>query len=140
MLIYISLVSLDVKKDTDSITFNTAELTLGPLTVTSSAFNEPQVHPSSVLTLDKATERATLKLTSKLVEGSTVQVRIPFEADLTGGLMGYYRSAYEADGKTKYYSLTQFEVCSYLCYLNSYLQFEIAIIAYRRTSRIPLLG
>lgn len=25
--------------------------------------------------------------------------------------MGYYRSAYEEDGKTKYYALTQFAVC-----------------------------
>lgn len=128
-----------MKKDTDSITFNTAELTLGALTVTSSSFNEPYVQPASALTIDKATERATLKLPTTLVEGSTVQFRVGFEADLTGALMGYYRSAFQKDGKTKYYSLTQFEVRPPF-YIVSRSYSTLRILAYCCPPCISLLG
>ncbi|CAL1703777.1 unnamed protein product [Somion occarium] len=100
---------LEVKKATNSITFNTADLTLGSLSLTSSSLNEPYVQPASALQIDTKAERATLQLPATLPEGSTAQLKVGFQAELTGGMMGYYRSAFEQDGKTKYYSLTQFE-------------------------------
>ena len=33
-----------------------------------------------------------------------------FGGKLTGSMMGYYKSAWEYEGTTKYYALTQFEV------------------------------
>ena len=41
---------------------------------------------------------------------SKVQLKIDFDADLTGNMMGYYYSTWEKDGKKQYYTLTQFEV------------------------------
>lgn len=43
--------------------------------------------------------------------GSKAQLRINFRAALTGDMMGYYYSSWKNEGKTKYYALTQFEVC-----------------------------
>lgn len=105
-----STYSLDVKEDTTELSFNTAELKLSDLTITSPSLQKPDVYPASDLKLDTKQERATLALSSTLSAGSKVQVKVGFEGELTGSMMGYYRSAWEHEGKTKYYSLTQFEV------------------------------
>lgn len=130
-----------MKKATNSITFNTADLTLGSLSLTSSSLNEPYVQPASALQIDTKAERATLQLPATLPEGSTAQLKVGFQAELTGGMMGYYRSAFEQDGKTKYYSLTQFEVRLHdLFPLSMFLNLFNCILAYGCASRIPLLG
>ena len=61
-------------------------------------------------TFDDVEERATLKLPVVLPAGSKAQLKIDFEGEITGAMMGYYRSAWENEGKTEYYTLTQFEV------------------------------
>lgn len=68
------------------------------------------MQPASALTVDEEAERATLPLPVKLPAGSKAELKIDFEGELTGAMMGYYRSAWEHEGKTQYYSLTQFEV------------------------------
>lgn len=71
---------------------------------------------SSVIAFDEDNERATIKLPTTLAAGTKVVVKIDFESELTGSMMGYYRSAYEVNGKTEYYALTQFAVRSVQSY------------------------
>lgn len=68
-------------------------------------------HIPTEQSLDKASERVAYKLNTTLPAGSKASLKIPFKGELTSSLMGYYRSAYEEDGKAKYYALTQFAVC-----------------------------
>lgn len=42
--------------------------------------------------------------------GSKAELKIGFEGQLGGSMVGYYKSSYALDGKTKYYALTQFAV------------------------------
>ena len=102
--------SLDVKEDATSLVFNVSGLKLGDLTVTSPAFQEDHTYLASDLKIDATQERATLPLSSTLSAGVKAQLKVGFEGELTGAMLGYYRSTWETEGKTKYYTLTQFEV------------------------------
>ena len=106
----LTLSSLDVVEDTSSIVFNTAKLGLGAARVSSTSLKQEFVQTSSAFAFDEDNERATIKLPGTLTAGSKVTVKIDFDGELTGSMMGYYRSAYEVDGKTEHYTLTQFEV------------------------------
>lgn len=64
----------------------------------------------TVSTVDKTQERTTFQLSRNLPAGSKAELQIAFRGEITGSLMGYYKSSYEVDGKTKHYALTQFEV------------------------------
>lgn len=61
-------------------------------------------------TLDKTSERVAYNLNKTLPAGSKASLKLAFKGQLTGSMMGYYKSAYEEDGKTRYYALTQFQV------------------------------
>jgi aminopeptidase 2 len=64
-----------------------------------------------VSAVDKTQERTTFQLSRNLPAGSKANLQIAFSGTITGSMMGYYKSSYELDGKTKNYALTQFEVC-----------------------------
>lgn len=68
---------------------------------------------------DKTQERTTYQLSNSLPAGSKAELKIGFTGKLTGSMMGYYKSSWEQDGKTKYYALTQFEV-RFLAYFAHY--------------------
>jgi hypothetical protein len=102
--------SLDVLKETSKLVFNSSNLTLGQAKVASAALKEDAVVPASALHHDEPNGRVSLNLPVTLPVGSQLQFRIDFEGELTGAMMGYYRSSWEDEGKTKYYALTQFEV------------------------------
>ena len=101
---------LNVKNTTDSITFNTAGLTLSAFSLTTPTHTQPRSLSIETVQLDPANERATIPLPFPLEQGSVVELKIGFSSPLTDVLKGYYRSAWEADGKTDYYAVTQFEV------------------------------
>ncbi|KIP07998.1 hypothetical protein PHLGIDRAFT_105051 [Phlebiopsis gigantea 11061_1 CR5-6] len=100
---------LDVVEETNSIQFHTAKLNLGRVQLTSTALKEELVQPASALTYDDKDERATLPLPTTLPAGSKIALKIDFDGELTNGMMGYYRSEWEHDGKKAHYALTQFE-------------------------------
>ncbi|KAK7693087.1 hypothetical protein QCA50_002652 [Cerrena zonata] len=100
-------VTLEVNDETDTITFNTAELTLGSISITSPG-NEPYIQPASALCIDKVAERATLKLPFVFSRGSTLHLNIAFEGDVNATRKGYFRSTHKRDGQTSYYAVTQF--------------------------------
>lgn len=101
-------IRLDVKQETSTIVLNTADLDLSNASIYSDALKKEQAHTS--LTSDTIAERATLQFATPLPAGSKAQLQIGFQGKLTGSMLGYYRSAWEVEGKTKYYALTQFEV------------------------------
>jgi aminopeptidase 2 len=100
-------VSLDVKEETSNIVLNTSDLELGKATLYSDSLKEEQ--DATFVSFDKTQERTTYQLSNKLPAGSKAELKIAFTGKLTGNMMGYYRSSWEQDGKTKYYALTQFE-------------------------------
>ena len=131
--------SLDVLEDTQSIEFHTAKLNLGQVKLHADALKEPFVQKASDLVLNEADERATLKLPVTLPAGSKAQLKIDFEGELTGAMMGYYRSAWEHEGKTAHYSLTQFEVCLLLYHFRC-LGLSKLPVAHCCQTRFPMLG
>ncbi|KAI0075828.1 hypothetical protein K474DRAFT_1663834 [Panus rudis PR-1116 ss-1] len=102
-------VDLDVKKTTSTVSFNVSHIKLSKISITAPSLSEPFVASPDALKIDETAERATLELPTTLPEGSKVQFSAGFEGELTGALMGYYRSSWEHEGKTGYYALTQFE-------------------------------
>ncbi|KDR73433.1 hypothetical protein GALMADRAFT_72186 [Galerina marginata CBS 339.88] len=103
-------VSLDVNTATSTIVLNTSELKLGNAFVYSDALKGEQLVTTSVF--DKAQERTTFQLVDKIPAGSKAEIRIAFAGELTGSMMGYYKASWKHEGKTKHYSLTQFEPTS----------------------------
>lgn len=107
--IYRNLISLDVKKETSTIVFNSADLQLGNASIHSDALQMDQVDSSRKY--DPVQERTALHFAKPLPAGSKANLKITFDGKLTGNMMGYYKSSYDVDGKKKFYTLTQFEVC-----------------------------
>ncbi|EGO21509.1 hypothetical protein SERLADRAFT_372157 [Serpula lacrymans var. lacrymans S7.9] len=100
-------IELDVKKETSSIVFNTAELDLKDASIYSDVLKTEQVETAR--SFDTAAERVTLQFSTPLPAGSKARLSIGFAGKLTTSMMGYYKSSYEHEGKTKNYALTQFE-------------------------------
>ncbi len=74
----------------------------------------------SFQSFDPVQERVVYDIPASLPAGSKAELKIGFEGKLGGGMVGYYKSSYETGGQTKYYSLTQFEVC-----LENYARYTI---------------
>lgn len=100
-------IDLDVKEPTSRIILNTSELDLGTASLYSDTLKIDEVLGEQ--TIDKTSERVAYNIGATLPAGSKASLKIAFKGELTGSMMGYYRSTYEKDGKTKYYALTQFE-------------------------------
>ncbi|KAF9533367.1 hypothetical protein CPB83DRAFT_845145 [Crepidotus variabilis] len=100
-------INLDIVTATSAITLNTSGLDLTKSSLTSNALSGE--HILTVSAFDKIQERATFQLPTNLPAGSTAELKIGYSGGLIGSMMGYYNSAYEVDGKTKHYALTQFE-------------------------------
>lgn len=94
-------------------------------------------HPSSIYsdvsqseqlqsgqTIDKDLQRVTFVFPNALPAGSKAQLKVAFNGVLKSSMTGYYMSAWEQDGQTKHYSLTQFEVRRVGCPLFWSLIFE----------------
>ncbi|PPQ98196.1 hypothetical protein CVT26_003242 [Gymnopilus dilepis] len=100
-------VDLDVQHDTSVITFNSADLELASAFIYSDVVKEEQALTYSGF--DQAQQRTTYSLPQTLPAGSKAQLKLNFSGALSGSMMGYYKSSWQDEGKTKYYALTQFE-------------------------------
>jgi len=76
----------------------------------SDALKTDQVFGQQNIDIDQKSERVTYNLSAILPAGSKASFKVSFKGKLTGSMAGYYKSAYEKDGQTRYYALTQFEV------------------------------
>ncbi|KAF5326661.1 hypothetical protein D9619_004256 [Psilocybe cf. subviscida] len=103
-------ISLDIKEETSQIVLNTSNMDLGQATAYSSASESAQ--PATFVSFDDAQERTTYALAETLPAGSKAALEIKYSGKLTGSMTGYYVSAWEQEGKKKYYALTHFEPTS----------------------------
>ncbi|KAH7916009.1 hypothetical protein BJ138DRAFT_763827 [Hygrophoropsis aurantiaca] len=100
-------IHLDVKKETSSVAFNVAALELGDASIYSDALKISQ--GAATRSIDADAEWGTLQFPTALPAGSKAKLSIGFSGELTGAMMGYYKSSFEHEGTKKFYALTQFE-------------------------------
>jgi len=121
-------ISINCKKTTNIITMHCAELKIKSCIV---KFGQ-KIIPSFTKTNEKK-EELQIKLGKKLCGLCTVDLE--FEGILNDRLLGFYRSKYEQNGKTKYLATTQFEAAdarrAFPCWdePEAKATFEISIIA-----------
>ncbi|KAF8198244.1 leucyl aminopeptidase [Mycena galopus ATCC 62051] len=102
-------VDLDILEEASAIVLNCSDdLKLDDASVRCAALDADQLRSVAIST-DKELKRATLNLITALPAGSKVQVKISYSAKLRDSMNGYYKSAWNRDGKTEYYALTQFQ-------------------------------
>jgi aminopeptidase 2 len=101
-------ITMNINKDTDSITINAGKLSLGKGVVASEAL-KTESKSIIALDIDSAHERVTAKLGSTLPKGSKATITLSYEGEIDNSMMGYYRSTWEHEGKKGFYALTQFE-------------------------------
>jgi aminopeptidase 2 len=99
--------SLEVVKDTNSISLNVAELNINSTKLEKDSHlisSSPQIHHNDDDSVTKITFHDTLKA------GSKVTLTQRFTGVLNDKMVGFYRSSYEdKDGSTKYLATTQME-------------------------------
>ena len=93
---------INCKKPTNVVTMNCAELKIKSCIVKSG-----QKIIKSTPKVNEKKEELQIKLTEKIRGLCTIDLE--FEGILNDRLLGFYRSRYEQNGKTKYLATTQFE-------------------------------
>lgn len=78
--------SLDVLRDTSTVTFNASNLTIKDATLYSDGLKTEQVQ--AVKSFDEKAERVTVRCSNPLIKGSKAQLRVRYEAQLTGNMLG----------------------------------------------------
>ncbi|KAJ4488175.1 leucyl aminopeptidase [Lentinula aciculospora] len=100
-------VSLDVKEETKTIVMNSSKLKLGQATAyTAVSQSDPSFSEPS---FDEKEKRVSFSFPTAFPAGTQTKLTVGFAGELNSSMTGYYRSSFEEEGKTKYYSLTQFE-------------------------------
>ncbi|KAG1756159.1 hypothetical protein EDD22DRAFT_981551 [Suillus occidentalis] len=87
-------IDLDVKKKTSTIVFNSADLKLNDASLYSDELKIMQVDHSP--SLDDKAERCVLSFSTPVPAGSKATLSIGFSGELTGAMMGYYKSSFRA--------------------------------------------
>ncbi|KAJ7470561.1 leucyl aminopeptidase [Mycena latifolia] len=100
-------ISLDIHEETSTVELNSNDLDLGHASIYSDVLQSEQQSGQSHV--DKDLQRVTFTFPSALPAGSKAQFKVAFSGPLRASMTGYYRSAWEEDGHTKHYALTQFE-------------------------------
>ena len=119
--------SLDILRETSTISLNITELKLKKAYVNTSSrpidrlfitrrsiysdvLKGGQAQACKSVEIDTVSERVTYTFPSVLPAGSKAELTIAYAGRLTGNMAGYYKSSWVHEGKTKHYALTQFEV------------------------------
>lgn len=98
-------IAVDVRQPTRSIVFNAVELDIH----TAELVREGGTALAAAISLDTATERATLTFPEELATGYAT-LRLTFSGVLNDKLRGFYRSAYKNEqGDERFLATTQFE-------------------------------
>ena len=135
-------ITVSYKKPTNKITMHCAELKIKSCIVKS----EDDIISSTPKTNEEK-EELSIKL-SKKIKG-TVTISLEFQGILNDRLLGFYRSQYKQNGKTKYLATTQFEAAdarrAFPCWdePEAKATFEISIIAdnkFTAISNMPVIS
>ncbi|MCS5528949.1 MAG: M1 family metallopeptidase [Nitrosopumilus sp.] len=129
------VITVSCKKSTNQITMHCAELKIKSCVVKSG-----NTVISSTPKTNEKKEELSIKLGEKIK--GTLTIFLEFQGILNDRLLGFYRSKYEQNGKTKYLATTQFEAAdarrAFPCWdePESKATFEISIIANNQYSAI----
>jgi tricorn protease interacting factor F2/3 len=122
------IITVSCKKSTNQITMHCAELKIKSCIVKSG-----NTIISSIPKTNEKKEELSIRLGEKIK--GTITIILEFQGILNDRLLGFYRSKYEQNGKTKYLATTQFEAAdarrAFPCWdePESKATFEISIIA-----------
>ncbi|KZT63496.1 hypothetical protein DAEQUDRAFT_747814 [Daedalea quercina L-15889] len=100
----IVVINLDVMEDTSKLVFNSVNLKLSNITLTTKSLNST---PTSIA-CNKTVERCALCFMEVIPSGVKAQLKIVYQGELTDSLMGYYKSIGVED-ENEIYALTQFK-------------------------------
>ena len=134
------VITVSCKKSTNQITMHCAELKIKSCIVKSG-----NAIISSTPKTNEKKEELSIKLGEKIK--GTITISLEFQGILNDRLLGFYRSKYQQNGKTKYLATTQFEAAdarrAFPCWdePESKATFEISIIAdnqYTAISNMPI--
>ncbi|KAF9533369.1 leucyl aminopeptidase [Crepidotus variabilis] len=132
-------VDLEVVAETSTITLNMANLSITKVFIISKTSS---VEHTLMASFDTLQQRITFKIPKSLPTGSHALLVIRYSGELTGSMLGYYKSAYEVDGETKHYALTHFEPTSarraFPCWDEPLLKATFAITMISRKGTINL--
>lgn len=103
-----TIFSLEVEETTDTFVLHTNELNIGDVSIRSSGLDTEQTSVSRSFDAEK--ERGSFVFPTKFPAATKVQLKLAFEAPLKSSMLGYYVSKGKDGGKSKRYTLTQFEV------------------------------
>ncbi|MDH5432278.1 MAG: M1 family peptidase, partial [Nitrosopumilus sp.] len=129
------IITADCKKPTNIISMNCAELKIMSCNIKSKGTSI-----KSTPILNKKKEEIQIKLGEK-IKGRVI-ITIEFQGILNDRLLGFYRSQYQQNGKTKYLATTQFEAAdarrAFPCWdePEAKATFEISIIVNNKFSAI----
>lgn len=129
------VITIDCKKPTSTISMNCAEIKIKSVYVKNGT---NQINATAKTNEKK--EELQINLKDKIKGKSTIHIE--FEGVLNDRLLGFYRSQYKQNGKTKYLATTQFEAAdarrAFPCWdePEAKAQFEISIIADNKFSAI----
>ena len=122
------IITVSCKKSTNQITMHCAELKIKSCIVKSGNTIISSIHKTN-----EKKEELSIRLGEKIK--GTITIILEFQGILNDRLLGFYRSKYEQNGKTKYLATTQFEAAdarrAFPCWdePESKATFEISIIA-----------
>ncbi|KAK7039363.1 aminopeptidase 1 [Favolaschia claudopus] len=106
----VATVDLDILQETTSIILNcSADLKLREASIHCTDLGANEVQSAVTITADEELCRATLNFANALPSGSKAQAKISYTAPLRATMNGYYKSAWQREGKTEYYALTHFQ-------------------------------
>lgn len=129
------IITADCKKSTNTISMDCAELKI----ISCHVHSRGNLVKSKT-TLNAKKEELQIKLSEK-IKGKVI-INIEFQGILNDRLLGFYRSQYQQNGKTKYLATTQFEAAdarrAFPCWdkPEAKATFEISIIADNKFSAI----
>ncbi|TBU29067.1 peptidase family M1-domain-containing protein [Dichomitus squalens] len=132
-------VDLQVIKETSKVVLNTANLQLGEASLHSDVLQS--VQNEHTREFDEKHERGTFYFSKALPAKSQARLSIPFKGELTGDMMGYYRSTGGKNGEFKY-TLTQFEPTAarraFPCWDEPLLKATVAVTLVSRVNSVNL--
>ncbi|KAL1947447.1 hypothetical protein VTO73DRAFT_14408 [Trametes versicolor] len=100
-------IDVTVNKETSAVVLNTANLELGEASLKTGGALDTVLDVSK-RELDTENERVVYSLAKPLSKGASARLSVAFKGELTGDMLGYYRSTGGKDGELRY-TLTQFE-------------------------------
>jgi tricorn protease interacting factor F2/3 len=135
-------ITIECKESVNSITMHCAELKIKSCHVIHNGISE-----KAIAKTDPKKEELTILIKNKIK--GTALVEIEFTGELNDRLLGFYRSQYKQNGKTKYLATTQFEAAdarrAFPCWdePKAKATFDISIIAenkFTAISNMPIIS